>query len=58
MCCGAPANHTQRLVESEELILVGASGAYEARCRRCFEPGIPRQETLDFTAVGEHPVGD
>jgi len=25
-------------VESEELIVVGASGAYEARCRRCFEP--------------------
>jgi thymidine kinase len=30
--------HTQRLVESEELIVVGASDAYEARCRRCFEP--------------------
>jgi thymidine kinase len=30
--------HTQRLVDSEELIVVGASGAYEARCRRCFEP--------------------
>ena len=26
-----------RLVESEELIVVGASGMYEARCRRCFE---------------------
>jgi len=36
--CGNPAVHTQRLVESEELIVVGASGAYEARCRRCFEP--------------------
>lgn len=48
MQCGAPAKHTQRLVESEELILVGASGAYEARCRRCFEPGIPRQENLNF----------
>jgi len=24
-------------VESEELIVVGASGMYEARCRRCFE---------------------
>src|SRR6266404_225812 len=36
--CGNPAVHTQRLVESEELIVVGASGMYEARCRRCFEP--------------------
>ncbi len=35
--CGNPAVHTQRLVESEELIVVGASGMYEARCRRCFE---------------------
>ncbi len=48
MRCGAPAKHTQRLVESDELILVGAAGSYEARCRRCFEPGAPRQEELDF----------
>jgi len=36
--CGAPANNTQRLVESDELVVVGAQGVYEARCRRCFEP--------------------
>jgi thymidine kinase len=36
--CGNPAVHTQRLVENDELIVVGASDAYEARCRRCFEP--------------------
>jgi thymidine kinase len=36
--CGAPANRTQRLVESSDRLLVGASGAYEARCRLCFEP--------------------
>lgn len=48
MRCGNPAKHTQRLIESEELILVGASDAYEARCRRCFEPGIPRQEWFEF----------
>ena len=46
--CGNPAKHTQRLVESEDLIVVGATGMYEARCRRCFEPGVPRQETLEF----------
>lgn len=44
--CGAPAKHTQRLIGSDELILVGAADAYEARCRRCFEPGIPSQENL------------
>ncbi len=53
MRCGAPAKHTQRLVESEELILVGAAELYEARCRRCFEPGAPRQEVLEFVAVPE-----
>jgi hypothetical protein len=21
---------------------------YEARCRRCFEPGVPLQEEMDF----------
>jgi len=48
MRCGNPAKHTQRLVESGDLIVVGATGMYEARCRRCFEPGVPKQETLDF----------
>jgi thymidine kinase len=38
MRCGAPANNTQRLVESDERVVVGAQGVYEARCRRCFEP--------------------
>ena len=48
MRCGNPAKHTQRLVESDDLIVVGAAGMYEARCRRCFEAGIPKQEYLDF----------
>jgi thymidine kinase len=48
MRCGHPAKHTQRLVESSELIVVGASGMYEARCRRCFEPGVSKQEVMDF----------
>ncbi len=46
--CGNPAKHTQRLIESNDLIVVGAGGQYEARCRRCFEPGIPKQEEMDF----------
>jgi len=57
MRCGNPAKHTQRLVESGDLIVVGATGMYEARCRRCFEPGIPpHQEELPFvTAVRREP---
>jgi thymidine kinase len=38
--CGAPANRTQRLVENPDRLLVGATGAYEARCRLCFEPPL------------------
>ncbi len=39
--CGNPAKFTQRIVESGELILVGANEAYEPRCRRCFRPPDP-----------------
>ena len=49
MRCGNPAKHTQRLVESNDLIVVGAGGMYEARCRRCVEPGVPKQAFLEFT---------
>jgi len=61
MRCGGPAKHTQRLVESDDLIVVGAAGLYEARCRRCFEPGVPKQEFLDFASpiakLGGKPAG-
>jgi thymidine kinase len=36
--CGAPANRTQRLVENPDRLLLGATDAYEARCRLCFDP--------------------
>jgi thymidine kinase len=54
--CGNPAKHTQRLVESDDLIVVGARGMYEARCRRCFEPGTPKQTSLEF-AQPSRPAG-
>jgi thymidine kinase len=38
MVCGAPAIHTQRLGQSQERVLVGAAGLYEARCRTHFQP--------------------
>ena len=38
MVCGNPANHTQRLVASQDRVLLGAQGTYEARCRACFDP--------------------
>ncbi|HQO26373.1 MAG TPA: thymidine kinase [Acidobacteriota bacterium] len=43
MQCGNPAYYTQRLIASQERIVVGAADAYEARCRRCFEPPKPEE---------------
>lgn len=43
MVCGAPANKTQRLIDSDERIVVGAGEAYEPRCRRCFRPPEPKR---------------
>ncbi len=47
--CGNPATRTQRIIDgrpasySDPQVLIGASEAYEARCRRCHEvPGKPR----------------
>ncbi|HEY2040405.1 MAG TPA: thymidine kinase [Edaphobacter sp.] len=40
MVCGQPAIHTQRLGQSQELVVVGATGLYEARCRAHFQPYI------------------
>jgi thymidine kinase len=54
MQCGNPAKHTQRLVASEALIVVGAAGMYEARCRRCFEPNLAKdavKESVKAQAV-------
>jgi thymidine kinase len=36
--CGATANYSQRTVESDARVEVGASDKYEARCRKCFVP--------------------
>jgi thymidine kinase len=36
--CGSTANYSQRTVESEARVEVGAADKYEARCRKCFVP--------------------
>ena len=51
MVCGNPANHTQRLVASEDRVLLGAHGMYEARCRRCFDPLLTRERSVAVEAV-------
>jgi len=53
MVCGAPAIHTQRLGQSQELVVIGAAGLYEARCRAHFQPYIDEHhsEQLKLQAV-------
>ncbi len=53
MTCGQPAIHTQRLGASQELVVVGAAGLYEARCRAHFHPYVdqPAAEQLELPAV-------
>ena len=36
--CGSTANYSQRTVESDARVEVGAADKYEARCRQCFVP--------------------
>lgn len=51
--CGAPANHSQRISEGDERVMLGALEAYEPRCRQCFEPhAIPK------TSQTEMDLGD
>jgi thymidine kinase len=41
MLCGAPAHYSQRIAGGDEQLQVGDTNAYEARCRRCYEPFEP-----------------
>jgi thymidine kinase len=38
--CGAAACRSQRLTAREGQLFVGGAAEYEARCRRCFVPGV------------------
>jgi thymidine kinase len=49
--CGGPANFTQRTVKSDDLVVLGAVGAYEARCRECYDPDEAQQ--LRFEDAGD-----
>ncbi|HET7846152.1 MAG TPA: thymidine kinase [Acidimicrobiia bacterium] len=44
--CGGPGMYTQRIVQSDDLVVLGAQGAYEARCRVCYDPTEPEQPEL------------
>jgi thymidine kinase len=56
MVCGAAAIHTQRLGQSQELVVVGAAGLYEARCRAHFHPfGDEPAEQLELVTTATRP---
>lgn len=46
--CGGPGMYTQRIVHSDDLVVLGAEGAYESRCRYCYDPEEPEQPALDL----------
>ncbi len=52
--CGAPANRSQRMRGGDEVIELGATDRYEARCRRHFEPEEERQ--LQLLAERNHAL--
>lgn len=56
MTCGQPAIHTQRLGASQELVVVGAAGMYEARCRAHFTPHIDEAGSEQLELVTEAGV--
>lgn len=49
--CGKDACRTQRISKSRELIDIGASDRYEARCRAHFEPPAPQQEDEKWVGI-------
>jgi thymidine kinase len=51
MVCGQAAIHTQRLGQSQELVVVGAAGMYEARCRAHFHPFVDEHASEQLELV-------
>lgn len=44
--CGGAGMYTQRIVRSDDLVVLGSQDAYEARCRMCYDPAEPEQPEL------------
>jgi thymidine kinase len=57
MVCGQAAILTQRLGQSQELVVVGAAGLYEARCRAHFHPFLDEHasEQLELATTVTQP---
>ena len=46
--CGGPGMFTQRVIDSDELVVLGATDSYESRCRSCYHPSEALQEHLEL----------
>jgi thymidine kinase len=46
--CGGPGMFTQRVIDSDELVVLGATDSYESRCRYCYDPTEAMQEHLEI----------
>lgn len=44
--CGGPGMFTQRVIDSDELVVLGATDSYESRCRYCYNPTEAMQGSL------------
>ncbi len=54
---GMPANYSQRVVQSDQRILVGESEAYEPRARHCFRPPVDapkRKKPIAFNVSAQN----
>ncbi len=49
--CGGPGMFTQRVVDSDDLVVLGAQDSYEARCRRCYDPAERPQQRLEIAGL-------
>ncbi len=50
--CGNPANRNQRITKNSGRVLIGGADAYEARCRKCFDPKTALEED-----TASYPLG-
>ena len=53
MVCGGEATKTQRLIRSQEQIVVGSGEVYEARCRACHDPDLSLEKEIPSIPVSK-----
>ncbi len=51
MVCGGEATKSQRLVRSNEQIVVGSGELYEARCRACHDPDLSLEKEIPSVPI-------